>query len=172
MKHLMHHRSALLAIGLVIGAVIGLNLRGLLPSVPLHATATEGHENFAIATGLIDERVEGLYFLDYVTGNLMCTVVDPKSGKFNAFFQKNIAVDFGGGTRENPKYLMVTGMANMARGRGNSQVGKSIVYIAEAASGQVAAYAIPWSGPMQSAGKIQGGELIKLDQRRFRGELR
>ena len=172
MKRLLHHRSALLAIGLVVGTVIGLNLRSLLPSVPLHASATEGHENFAIATGLIDERVEGLYFLDYVTGNLMCAVVDPKTGQFNAFFRYNILEDFGSGARENPRYLMVTGLANMARGRGNFQVGKSIVYIAEATTGQVAAYAVPWNSPKQSAGKIQGGVLVKLGQTKFRGELR
>ncbi|MBN1852896.1 MAG: hypothetical protein JW829_09235, partial [Pirellulales bacterium] len=172
MKRLMLNRSLLLAVGLIVGCSLGLNLRALLPTIPVQATATEGHESFAIATGLIDDRVEGLFFLDYLTGNLTCAVISPKTGKFNAFFRYNVAADFGGAAQENPKYLIVTGMANMVRGRSNFEFGRSVVYVAEVTSGRVAAYAIPWKSPLQAAGQQQGGALIPLDMQAFRAPLR
>ena len=58
MNQFFKTRSGYLGIGLVIGLVVGLNLEGLWPSVPLHAAATHGIDKFAIATGLVDNSVE------------------------------------------------------------------------------------------------------------------
>ena len=58
---------------------------------------------------------------------------------------------------------MVTGSADMPRGTANFQYAKSIVYVAEASTGQVAAYTIPWNSSMQAAGKPQYGEFQPLD---------
>ena len=52
-------RPAWLAAGAVLGLIVGLNLAGVWPSVPLHATATQGLDKFAIATGLVDETRRG-----------------------------------------------------------------------------------------------------------------
>lgn len=163
-----NNRSVLVATGLIVGLVVGINLRGRLPSVPLHASATDGLDNFAIATGLVDDSVEGLYFLDFITGDLKCVVVNPKTGKFNSLFSYNIAQDFvsrGGG---NPKYLMVTGLANMPRGRAKFQFSQSIIYIAEATTGEVAAYTIPWSSSAQAAQQPQMGTFQPLDRVKIR----
>ena len=138
--------------GIVLGLIIGLNMQGLWPSVPLHASATHGFDKFAIATGLVDDSVEALYFLDFLTGDMRAAVINPKTGKFNSFFTRNIAADFGGAGR-NSGYLMVTGSVDMPRGTANFQFAKSIVYVAEASTGQVAAYTIPWNSSMQAAGK-------------------
>ena len=85
--------------GIVIGLIVGLNVAGLWPSIPLHATATHGLDKFAIATGLVDDSVEALYFLDFLTGDMRAAVINPKTGKFNSFFTRNIAADFGGAGR-------------------------------------------------------------------------
>lgn len=163
---------AWLACGLAVGLGIGIGLHLLLPAVPVQATATEGFDNFAIATGLADGQVEAVYFLDYATGELRCAVVNPKTGAFNAFFTYNVAADFakagaGGG---NAKYLMVTGLADLPvpRGGGNNQLGKSIVYIAEANSGVVAAYTIQWNPSLLHAGRPQQGTFRLLDIKPFR----
>ncbi|QDU54958.1 hypothetical protein [Aeoliella mucimassa] len=156
-----------LGFGIMLGAVLGLNIQGLWPQVPLHATATEGYESFSIATGLVDNEVEGLYFLDYLTGDLVGAVVNPKTGKFNARFTYNISQDFPTAGR-NAKYLMVTGLANMPRGRAGFQPASSIVYIADATSGQVGAYIMPWNSSMQAAGKPQAGAFQVLDVQQFR----
>jgi hypothetical protein len=167
MTQRMHPRWGYLAAGIVIGLVLGLNVQGLWPNVPLHATATAGLDKFAICTGLVDDTVEAIYFLDFLTGDMRAAVINPKTGKFNAFFTRNIASDFGA-VIKNPRYLVVTGFADMPRGRSNFQFAKSIVYVAEASTGQVAAYSIPWNTSLQAAGKPQSGEFQPLDLKQFR----
>jgi hypothetical protein len=160
-------RLAMLAAGVVLGLIVGLNISGVWPSIPLHATATQGLDKFAIATGLVDDSVEAIYFLDFLTGELRAAVINPKTGKFNALYKRNIAADFGA-AGAGARYLVVTGFADMPRGRSNFQYAKSIVYVAEASSGQVAAYTIPWNSALQAAGKPQQGEFVPLDSALFR----
>ena len=167
MNRFFKTRSGYLGIGLVIGLVIGLNLEGLWPSMPLHASSTHGIDKFAIATGLVDNSVEALYFLDFLTGDMRAAVINPKNGKFSSFFTRNIAADFGGAGRSSG-YLMVTGSVNMPRGTANFQYANSIVYVAEASTGQVAAYTIPWNSTQHAAGKPQYGEFQPLDVKQFR----
>jgi hypothetical protein len=166
-----------LAIGLLIGGVVGWNHDYFTPgnsdadlfeSIKLNATATENHDNFAIATGLVDGGVEALYFLDYLTGDLKAAVINPKTGTFAAFFTYNISQDFGGAGGGSPKYLMVTGLVDMPRGRAGFQLSKSALYIADATSGTVAAYIMPWNSSMMAAGKPQTGTFQRLDIKQFR----
>jgi hypothetical protein len=167
MNRLIKTRPASLATGIVLGLILGLNIQGIWPSVPLHASATHGLDKFAIATGLVNEGVEALYFLDYLTGDMRAAVLNPKNGKFNSFFTRNIAADFGGIGR-NSGYLMVTGTADMPRGTAAFQFARSIVYVANASTGAVAAYTIPWNSSFQAAGKPQYGEFQPLDVAQFR----
>jgi hypothetical protein len=167
MNQLFRSRAAYVGLGTVLGLVIGLNLEGLWPSVPLHASATHGIDKFAIATGLVDSSVEALYFLDFLTGDMRAAVINPKNGKFNSFFTRNIAADFQGAGR-NSGYLMVTGSVNMPRGSNSFQYADSIVYVAEASTGQVAAYTIPWNSSLHAAQKVQYGEFVPLDVQQFR----
>jgi hypothetical protein len=160
-------RPAWLAAGALAGLIVGMNLSGLWPSIPLHATATQGLDKFAIATGLVDDSVEAIYFLDFLTGDLSAAVINPKTGKFNAMYTRNIAADFGA-VGAGARYLVVTGFADMPRGRANFQFAKSIVYVAEASSAKVAAYTIPWNSAAQAAGKPQRGEFKPLDAVQFR----
>jgi hypothetical protein len=167
MHQFFKSRPACIGAGIVAGLVIGLNLQGLWPSVPLHASATHGLDRFAIATGLVDDRVEALYFLDYLTGDMRAAVINPRTGKFTAFFTRNIAADFGGAGR-GAGYLMVTGEADIPRGAAQFQLERSIVYVADATTGQVAAYTIPWNSAVHAAGRTQYGEFQPLDVRQFR----
>ena len=95
-------RSAWLVAGAAVGAHRRTERSGVWPSVPLHATATHGLDKFAIATGLVDDTVEAIYFLDFLTGDLRAAVINPKTGKFNALYTRNIATDFGAGGRGSP----------------------------------------------------------------------
>jgi hypothetical protein len=167
MKTWTQSRFTWLTAGALLGLLVGLNAAGLWPNIPLHATATHGLDKFAIATGLVDDSVEAIYFLDFLTGDLRAAVINPKSGKFNALYSRNIATDFGQ-VGAGARYLIVTGYADMPRGRANFQFAKSIVYVAEASTGVIAAYTIPWNSAMQAAGKPQTGEFVPLDVRPFR----
>jgi hypothetical protein len=63
---------------------------------------------------------------------------------------------------------MVTGSADMPRGTSKFQYARSIVYVADASTGQVAAYTVPWNSSYQAAGTSQFGEFQPLDVKAFR----
>lgn len=173
--------AALLGVGLAVGGTIGWfaqtdnasSLRvGDLPfEIPLHAAAAQGFENFAVATGPIDQGLEAFYFLDFLTGDLRAVVINTRQAEFGAFFEYNILNDFNAGSLKNPKYLMVTGEANVPRGRGNTQIGQSIVYITEATSGQMVAYINPWNSSSQAAGRGQKGTFRKFASVQLRSQF-
>ena len=159
---------ALLATGLVAGIAIGAVWRTGAPSAsagfafPVQAATAQGFDNFAVATGPVDDGIEAFYFLDFLTGDLRATALNTRKGEFGAFFEYNVAQDFDTAAAKNPKYLMVTGTANIPRGRGSSQIAKSVVYVTEATTGQMAAYVMPWNSSMQAAGKPQNGTFLKI----------
>lgn len=167
MREFHKTRPACLGWGIVLGLIVGLNVQGIWPSIPLHASATHGLEKFAIATGLVDSSVEALYFLDYLTGDLRAAVINPKNGLFNSYFTRNIAADFGGAGRATG-YLMVTGTVDMPRGTARFQYSRSVVYVADATTGRVAAYTIPWNSSLHAAGTPQYGQFQPLDVKEFR----
>jgi hypothetical protein len=163
-ERLCNH-AALLVLGLFAGAVLTAVWQG--PGTRVEATATHGEGNFAIATGFVDDSIEAFYFLDFLTGDLRAAAVSRATGEFVAFFERNIQQDFPGGSK-NPKYLMVTGMANIPRGRANTRIGNSLVYVAEASSGEVAAYALPWNSSLHAKGQPQQGGFVPLARGSFR----
>ena len=152
-------------LGLAIGMVVGLVLGGLWPQSPVHATATDRVENFAICTGFVDENTEAVFYLDYLTGNLNAAVLSRRSSAFQSKFQTNVHQDLqkvinfnaaNTGTAvqmpQSPNYLMVTGTANLTT-QGRMYYGNTIVYVAETNTGIVMAYAVPWSRENFSADK-------------------
>ena len=166
MARITRDRWMFLGWGLSLGLVVAWFIHDRTPSIALYASATQGVENFAIATGMIHSGVEGLYFLDFTTGDLKASVLNPKTGKFNSIFSHNILQDFG--PIKNPKYLIVTGQVNMPRGRAPFQYAQSIVYVAEVTTGQVMAYSVPWNSARQAAQQPQQGSFVALDTLRFR----
>ena len=161
-------RATYLALGLGLGLLLGLNLRGIWPHTPIHATATHGEENFAVATGFVDEETEAMFFLDFFTGELRASVPSRQNGAFLSFFQHNISNDFDDLQTKNPKYRMVTGVADFIGGRGNTQIARSVVYIAEVTTGTIAVYGIPWNRSAHSANRSQNGNFVLLDKISFR----
>ena len=154
-----------LAVGLVAGVTVG----GFCPHAPLHATATDRYDTFAMATGFVDEGVEAVYFLDFLTGDLRAAVLSKQlPTRFNAFYQRNIIQDLGVDPAKNPRYLMVTGLANVRRGSSSLRPSSAVVYVAEITTGQVAAYAIPWNVQAHASGQTFKGELIPMASTRFR----
>ena len=152
---------AVLVVGLFLGGVIAVSWFGCWPALQVQATSTHGANNFAIATGFVDEGVEALYFLDFLTGDLRAVIINRRTAAFDAFFEYNVQKDFGL-TSKNPNYLMVTGLVDLPRGRANTQLGGSLIYIAEAKSAQVYAYGLPWNSSLYAAGKPQTGGFINM----------
>jgi hypothetical protein len=161
------NHAALLALGIFVGGLLSVGWFGLGQGVTVQATATHGESNFAIATGFVDLEIEAFYFLDFLTGDLRAAVVSRRTGEFVAFFEKNILGDFGG-TTKNPKYLMVTGMANIPRGAAGFQPSSSLIYIAEATTGVVNAYVLPWNSTLNNKGEAQRGSFHRVAGGSFR----
>ncbi len=155
------NQGGVLVLGILLGVLLAVALLGLGPGVRVEATATQGVDNFAIATGFVDAGVEALYFLDFITGDLRAVIISRRTAEFDALYEYNIQSDFGTQIK-NPKYLMVTGRADLPRGQRSTQLGKSLVYIAEATTGQMYAYALPWDSSASAAGKPQSGKFIPL----------
>ncbi|WP_145062882.1 hypothetical protein [Adhaeretor mobilis] len=163
--------AALLVVGGFLGAVAVAYFSGGSPTgqwgTVVNATASQGEDNFTIATGLVDQDLEGFFFLDFITGDLRGAILSRRTGKFSGFFEYNVQADFGTQT-QNPKYLMVTGLADLPRGKGPSQLARCVVYVAEATSGQVYAYALPYNGSLNAKGSPQQGSFIMVDGGPFR----
>ncbi len=159
------NHAALMVLGMFAGALMAAGWFGVGQAQVVHATATHGEGNFAIATGPADGGIEAFYFLDFLTGDLRAAVVSRRTGEFTALFEYNIQGDFE--DTKNPKYLMVTGLADLPRGRG-AQLGNSLIYIAEATTGQVNAYALPFNTSLNAAGKQQRASFIHVAGGSFR----
>ncbi len=133
-----------------------------------HASATDRYENFAIATGQLDEDLEAVYFLDFLTGDLKAAALSLQTGKFNSFYEYNVLKDLDVDSSKNPRYLMVTGEVNLRRQGGQLEPSGSVIYVAELTSGKVAAYMTPFLKQTINSGKPFQGEMIALDVRQFR----
>jgi hypothetical protein len=134
-----------------------------LAELQLKAAATHGGETFAMATGSIDEDVEGLFTLDYLTGDLQCFVINPRNGGVGGWFQTNVSSIFSEKGKK-PSYLLATGTINVAGGYGGGRPANSLCYVADANSGEIAAFTFPWVKAATSAGVAQASpmRLVKM----------
>ena len=173
---------------LVIGLLAGLVIGGFWPDTPLHAVTTDRLESFAIATGFVDDGVEAIYFLDFLTGTLRGAVLSSQTRDFQARYERNIHADVAEVIQfqnanlqvtnaqrtkagmpalpqvqppQNPRYLIATGLADIRRGAmTRMRPGQAVIYVAEINTGIVLAYAVPWDQSAHAANQPSGGELI------------
>ena len=59
----------------------------------------------------MDEDVEAVFFLDFLTGELKGAALNKQLGKFTAYFAARPIDDIGADPSKNPSYMMTTGMA-------------------------------------------------------------
>lgn len=134
-----------------------------IPAHRLHAASADSGESFAVATGAIDQDAEGLFLLDYETGELQCVVLNYRFGRFNAIYRTNVIADLGMENSKRPEYIMVTGMINFQRGVGAARPSQSAVYVVDGNTGNYVAYAVPWIREANQVGRPQMGGLVRLD---------
>ena len=163
----------MLAAGLVIGLTIGgaaavgvlLGQRSaalpdsVLSDIRLKAMASHGSDTFAIATGPVDDDVEGLYTLDFLTGDLSCFVINPRNGQFGGMFKTNVAAVMGAEKGKKPNYLMVTGQISTSGNYGGGRPAACLCYVVDANSGDVAAFTFPWVKAATTTGQAQATEM-------------
>ena len=170
-----------------LGILLGIFLTGRWPATQVQAVATDRAENYAIATGWVDEGVEAVYFLDFLTGTLRAAVPSNQSRDFRARFEANVLADLqkiiemqnanlaaANAQRarsglpplpplqvpQNPRFLMVTGNLDIRRGAAaRTRPGAALVYVAEVNTGIVLAYVVPWNQSAHAANQPQSGPL-------------
>ena len=160
----------MLGLGLIMGLLVGVGMfvgvlvsgaldpsRGLLlPETVLNASTTHGDdETMTIATGMIDEGMEGLFVLDHVTGMLRVLVVNPRTGGPGGFYEHNVVADLGAIQGKKSRLLMVTGTAQFRSFTGNYRPAQTIVYVADANTGMYAGYLLPWDKTMANYNAAQ-----------------
>lgn len=126
----------------------------------LHASTASAGNQFAMATGLIEEDSEGIFVLDYESGLLKCAVLNHRTGKFAALFEADVTRELG--PAKNAKYQMVTGTVNFNR-MAAAGPGMSVVYVLNSGNGEMAAYGIPWQRELSASGRPQVGVLKAID---------
>jgi hypothetical protein len=126
---------------------------------PMWASAAAVCDTMAVATGPVGRDSEGVFFLDFITGDLQCLVYYPRAGGFGAHYFGNVLPHLGGGGK-NSKYLMVTGQAVVAASSGGARPAASLVYVTDTTTGMFAAYAIPWDPSAESSGRVQTGAVV------------
>jgi hypothetical protein len=141
-----------LAVGIALAAGIWLGTRSsagdalsaLPPELRLRASAAHGSDTFAIATGPVDPNVDGVFCLDFLTGDLTGYVLHPRNGKFFAKFHANVTRQLEVEQGKTPKYALAVGRFSNVATYTNVKPGASVVYVADCNTGRVAAYGFPW----------------------------
>jgi hypothetical protein len=151
-----------------LGLLAGLLLAGFWPNVPLHATATDKNDSFSMATGSVESEYEAVYFLDNLTGDLHAFVIGHlANGNFGVLQHcyRKVLDDFKTDGDKSPKFLMTTGVCDLNRtGRAASVLpSRSVLYIADVASGMAVAYAVPFNSTQHLSGRpVLDAEFIPI----------
>lgn len=135
---------------LAMGFIAGLAVSYLWPHEPLQASASDRTAQFGLCTGKINsiDPIEGIYVLDFLTGQLKGAVINRQIGKFTAFYFRDVAKDLAVDPQSKPSYAFVTGTAQLTA-QGSGPPATDLIYVAELSSGKVAAYTYLWRDSTQ-----------------------
>jgi hypothetical protein len=150
----------LVGLGMIGGVAITLGLVSF--ETPLEAVASSGGDSMAIATGHIDEGVEGLFVLDFITGQLTCQVINPRTGQLAGLYQRSVAQDLGIEQGKQPKYLLVTGALEVRQAVSNVRPAHSLVYVADVNTGRYVAYMLPFNKQLLDFNRTQISQMIPV----------
>ncbi|GAB4151450.1 MAG: hypothetical protein Tsb009_26870 [Planctomycetaceae bacterium] len=124
---------------LAVGLIAGLGVSYFWPHEPALATGNDRDAKFGMLTTPMAPNVEGVFVLDYLTGQMTGAVLNSATGKFNHVYLRNVAVDFNVDPKAQPHYAFVAGQAALPR-RVGVVPGASVIYVGELSSGKVLAY--------------------------------
>jgi hypothetical protein len=149
-------RAACLAVGLLAGLAIAY----LCPHQPTYANTADRDSQFMMITVPVgnmaagfNDPLDGVFILDFLTGQLKGAVMNRGAQKFGSFYMRNLAQDFGLKGNEDAHYCLASGYAQMPAGQG-ATFASGLLYVGELNSGKVAAYSFGFAengpaGPQQ-----------------------
>lgn len=152
---------------LVGGLMAGLGVAYFWPHEPTYASTADRDSNFAIITipvgtsaAGINDPMEGVFILDFLTGQLKGAVLNRQKGKFASLYYRDLAKDFNVDPQGTPHYALASGYAQVSGQRGLT-FASGVLYVAELSSGELAAYAFPWNEAPRTAPIT--AEMVPLD---------
>lgn len=153
---------------LIAGLGLGLCVSWMWPHEPMHAATVDRDEKFAMITvpvkdvqfAGVKDSLDGIFVLDFLTGQLRGAVLDPRSGQFSTAYLRSVASDFQVDPNATARYAVTTGVANLPN-QGRVQMSSGVIYVGELNSGMVMAYGFPYSDNQRSATPIP---MIPLNQ--------
>jgi hypothetical protein len=159
---LSDNRSLWLGVGLVAGLCISY----CWPHEPGFAGTSDRDSKFGMVTCPVSftEDSEGVFVVDYLTGQLRGSVASMKTGKFTNFYYRNLAADFKVDPKIAPHYALVSGKGQLV-GRGGLSMSTGLLYVAELTSGKVVCYAFPFR---ESTRPMQPVQIKPVDSFSFR----
>ena len=159
----------LVGVGMLAGALVATSVHQsqsqpqfVLPEIPLHA-ASHGPDGFALATGSINEDTDGLYTLDFLTGELTCWIFNAKSSTFSSQIRTNVLGDLGIDKGKKPNYALVTGLVSWVGGNaGAARPANALVYVVDCNTGNFAAYGLFVNKSTTTFGALQQDALRRV----------
>jgi hypothetical protein len=156
----------------VLGLAAGLAVAYLWPHEPVYATTADRDAQFAMLTvpvgtsaAGINDPMDGVFVLDFLTGQLRGATINRQIGKFTNFYTANLARDFNVDPKAQPHYALVSGYSQLASQRGLT-FASGMIYAGELSSGKIIAYAFPWKEAPRPAPQVI--PLIAVDNFQWR----
>lgn len=158
-------------IWLTVGLIGGLCVAFVWPHERALAATADRSQQFAMITvpvgmqgAAIHDPLEGIFVLDFLTGQLKGAVMNRQAGTFGAQYYRNVADDFKLPPKAEPQYSIATGVSQLAA-RPGASFASGIIYIGELKSGKIVAYAFNWR---ETRLKLPPQPLIPMDYLQFR----
>jgi hypothetical protein len=152
-----------LGIGMLLGNLLGGRDAAPRPEIPLHALATHGTDTMAICTMPIEDGVEGLATLDFMTGELRVFVMNNRSYTFTLVGKYNVLADLKVDRTKKINLLMVSGQTTFIRGGAAANPANSTIYVCDANSGAFVAYGMLYPRTALAAAAPAAIEIRRLD---------
>ncbi|MEZ6063658.1 MAG: hypothetical protein R3C19_25190 [Planctomycetaceae bacterium] len=154
----------------MVGALVGGAAVWSLPQDQLRASTAGGNDKFSMVTvpvtGVAD--TEAVFVLDHLTGILRGGHINGGGNGFTCLYQHNVAADFQvNPNTPQPKYVIISGAAQLRSQGGGGQPANGILYVAEQTSGMVVAYG--FSQPNNNSGPT--GDIVRIGVFPFREAL-
>lgn len=129
------------------GLIVGIIANQFWPDEIVQGVTTDRNDQVAmltVPTGSQEGDVESVFVLDFETGELTGSTINPQTGRFTRFYRRDIRADFGVRPQAKPRYTLSAGVVPFST-TGQIPAADGVIYISELTSGQVAAYAYPYS---------------------------
>lgn len=128
----------------------------------LKADSAARGKQMSMATGVIDEGVEGVFVLDHLSGRLQCWVMNRRTGAIGGVYEGSAAAALGGEKGGSMDYVMTTGQINFQGARGNNRPASCICYVGDGNSGKVVGFSFRFNGQALAKGNTDSGKLTVI----------